>query len=143
MIEDSDVAWRDAGELRAEADASGGVLALAFFSHEGLAGACTIEGLSEGDARLLAELFARYAPAQLNPAPAASFEEWLRRTPVPGIGWRGELAQALDADRAQALLTAMVYLGAPILGTGERPRAWLDAPVVTQVAWLAQAARTA
>lgn len=149
-FEPGDVPWRDVDDLRVESEANDGVAALAFRDGTSLVGSCTIEKLGAGDARLLAELFARHTPTQLNDRPAANFEEWLRLTPVPGLGLRGELAQASAGELRLLLLAAMVYLGAPTPIGGpsgveapQRPEAWRRDQVVRQIAWLARAARTA
>jgi hypothetical protein len=144
------VPWRGAEGLRAESEANDGVSALVFRDGASLVGSCTVEKLGVADAKLLAELFARHTPAQLNERPAASFEEWLRLTPVPSLGLRGELAQAIAGEQGLVLLAAMVYLGAPAaistlpgVEAPRRPDAWRQEQVVRQVAWLARTARTA
>jgi hypothetical protein len=149
-IEPGDVPWRGAEGLRAESEANDGVSALVFRDGASLVGSCTVEKLGVADAKLLAELFARHTPAQLNERPAASFEEWLRLTPVPSLGLRGELAQAIAGEQGLVLLAAMVYLGAPAaistlpgVEAPRRPDAWRQEQVVRQVAWLARTARTA
>ncbi|MEN9937435.1 MAG: hypothetical protein RLZZ387_4014 [Chloroflexota bacterium] len=147
-VEIGDEPWPGPAGISTEVAVDEGVVALAFYSARGVVGSCTVEGLSEADAGLLAELFSRHSPAQLK-STGEGFEDWLRLVAVPGLGQRGEIAR-IAADPAQTLLAAMVYLGVPAtIGAAPgaeapvRPDEWLRADVVTHVAWLARMARTA
>ncbi|HWQ15751.1 MAG TPA: hypothetical protein VNL77_23320, partial [Roseiflexaceae bacterium] len=150
QIEESEQRWYGAAGLASEVALEGGALVLHVRSDDGPVGSCTVAGLCEADAGLLADLFRAYAPGELRSGGEESFDQWVRLVAVPGLGQRGAIAAAALDEQGAPLLAAAGYLGFPAplaappgADAPPRPAEWLESEVVTAVAWLAQTARAA